>query len=406
MAVNVSTAGDLLPAARDALARGDWAAARDGFRAALEHDDTATAWEGLSWAAWWLDDEQLTLSRARARVPGVPRRRRSTQRRAPRRLACVRRAWTSAATTRSPAAGCSARGTCSPARPRPASTAGCRSSRPTHRAQVARRRPIVAAAHAQAAVDLGRELASPTSRPSASALEGMRSGRARAGRGGHARLDEASALASGEDFELPISPVWTLCMRRLGVRGHGRLPARGAVVRRDARALRALGRALAARHVPHRVRQRARHPAATGPRPRPSSRRPSTTCRRPALRSPPPGSCASASCAPARGAPRRRGACSSARGPTRWRSSAWARSRSTPATPTAAADAAERVLRPARRRRAPRPRPGACELLVRARAALGAARRRDGGPRRARAHRRRRSGRPTCAAAPTSPAAS
>ena len=45
-----------LRAGRAALARGAWAEARASFEAALAEEETAEALEGLSWAAWWLDD--------------------------------------------------------------------------------------------------------------------------------------------------------------------------------------------------------------------------------------------------------------------------------------------------------------------------------------------------------------
>jgi len=45
-----------LRAGRAALARGAWAEARASFEAALREEESAEAWEGLSWAAWWLDD--------------------------------------------------------------------------------------------------------------------------------------------------------------------------------------------------------------------------------------------------------------------------------------------------------------------------------------------------------------
>ena len=45
-----------LRAGRAALARGAWAEARASFEAALGEGESAEALEGLSWAAWWLDD--------------------------------------------------------------------------------------------------------------------------------------------------------------------------------------------------------------------------------------------------------------------------------------------------------------------------------------------------------------
>ena len=49
------------------LRRGDWAAAREFFDAALATEETGEALEGLSWAAWWLDDgETVFAARERA----------------------------------------------------------------------------------------------------------------------------------------------------------------------------------------------------------------------------------------------------------------------------------------------------------------------------------------------------
>jgi DNA-binding NarL/FixJ family response regulator len=44
------------------LASGDWAAARDQFEHALEREESAAAFEGLSWAAWWVDDEKAVFA--------------------------------------------------------------------------------------------------------------------------------------------------------------------------------------------------------------------------------------------------------------------------------------------------------------------------------------------------------
>jgi LuxR family transcriptional regulator, maltose regulon positive regulatory protein len=47
---------EALERGRDALSRGGWEEARVAFGAALERSDSAEAWEGLSWAASWLED--------------------------------------------------------------------------------------------------------------------------------------------------------------------------------------------------------------------------------------------------------------------------------------------------------------------------------------------------------------
>ena len=51
-----------IEAGREALARSDWLAAKDRFRAALAESDTADAHEGLSWAAWYLDDADTAIA--------------------------------------------------------------------------------------------------------------------------------------------------------------------------------------------------------------------------------------------------------------------------------------------------------------------------------------------------------
>ena len=53
----------------DLLRQGRWERAREAFAA----DETPEAFEGLSWAAWWLDDADSVL-RARAGVPALPDR--------------------------------------------------------------------------------------------------------------------------------------------------------------------------------------------------------------------------------------------------------------------------------------------------------------------------------------------
>ena len=49
------------------LAAGRWAAARTAFRTTLAAEETPQAFEGLSWAAWWLDDAE-TVFKARERA--------------------------------------------------------------------------------------------------------------------------------------------------------------------------------------------------------------------------------------------------------------------------------------------------------------------------------------------------
>lgn len=58
----------------DRLADGEWQAARDSFTAALAREETPEALEGLSWAAWWLDDAAAVFE-ARERAYLLYRRR-------------------------------------------------------------------------------------------------------------------------------------------------------------------------------------------------------------------------------------------------------------------------------------------------------------------------------------------
>lgn len=58
---------DLLALAEEALARGDWEAARENFQELLEKEETPEALEGLGRACWWLDDvHALFATRERA----------------------------------------------------------------------------------------------------------------------------------------------------------------------------------------------------------------------------------------------------------------------------------------------------------------------------------------------------
>ena len=52
---------DALDAGADALARGDWAWAREHFEASLAERESPEAWEGLGWAGYWLHDPELTI---------------------------------------------------------------------------------------------------------------------------------------------------------------------------------------------------------------------------------------------------------------------------------------------------------------------------------------------------------
>ena len=63
----VSPSSNLLADGWEALRALRWADARTSFEGALAIEESADAFEGLSWAAWWLDDgESMFASRERA----------------------------------------------------------------------------------------------------------------------------------------------------------------------------------------------------------------------------------------------------------------------------------------------------------------------------------------------------
>ena len=66
---------DLLDIGLEALAAGSWAQARTSFEAALRDQESPEVLEGLSWAAWWLDDAPAVFD-ARERAYRLYRKRR------------------------------------------------------------------------------------------------------------------------------------------------------------------------------------------------------------------------------------------------------------------------------------------------------------------------------------------
>jgi LuxR family maltose regulon positive regulatory protein len=73
----LTPAGPLPEAVAEAwttLNRGEWERAREQFQAVLAREDLPEAWEGLAWAAWWLD-EAAVLVDARERAYRLYRRR-------------------------------------------------------------------------------------------------------------------------------------------------------------------------------------------------------------------------------------------------------------------------------------------------------------------------------------------
>jgi LuxR family maltose regulon positive regulatory protein len=69
----VASAGERVRRGEAALARGAWAEARAIFEEELDAVETVEALEGLSWAAWWMEDVPVCLD-ARERAYRLSRR--------------------------------------------------------------------------------------------------------------------------------------------------------------------------------------------------------------------------------------------------------------------------------------------------------------------------------------------
>jgi hypothetical protein len=53
---------DFVAAGNAALAASAWCDARRSFESSLAHEESAEAWEGLSWATSWLGDTDTSLA--------------------------------------------------------------------------------------------------------------------------------------------------------------------------------------------------------------------------------------------------------------------------------------------------------------------------------------------------------
>ena len=261
------------------LRQGGWDAARAAFESSLAVDETAEAFEGLSWAAWWLDDADDGASpRASARTA-------STGEHGDAAGAARMATWLAvdqldfhgavAVAQRLARARASA---ARPARARArARLARLPRGLPRPRRAATRRRPRERAARAPPSSGGGS--ASPTSRCSGSRSraptlvavaqveEGMRC------------LDEATATALEGEATIPISSAWACCFLVSRLHGRARLRACVRVVRPDRRVRGALRAAATCSRSAAPSTARCTSGAAAGPRPRRCSRPRSRTSR-------------------------------------------------------------------------------------------------------------------------------
>lgn len=191
------------------LAAGDWPAARRAFEEALAAEQSAEAFEGLSWAAWWLDERDLVfLARERAY--------RLYQRSGDRIGAALMAAWLAADQLDFNGAIAAARGWLKRGE---RALEGIEGESVAH-GWVAFHRGYIAhiCGETELAEEKGREASGIGRRLGISdlemlglALEGATSVARAEVALGMACLDEATAAALSEDVTVPISSAWTCC---------------------------------------------------------------------------------------------------------------------------------------------------------------------------------------------------
>ncbi len=195
---------------REALARGAWAQAREQFEAALASEETAAALEGLSWSVWWLGEAAATFE---ARERAFRAYRESGDRCGAARMAV----WLANDSLDFRGEDAVAAGWLERARHLLAGAPPCPEQGwllvfDSYHALKVRGDAGGGIEAARAAAALGSELGVPDLEALGLALEGeglVMRGELELGM---RRLDEAAAQASGERFELALSPAFIQCI--------------------------------------------------------------------------------------------------------------------------------------------------------------------------------------------------
>ena len=222
MTTDAQTTMDCATSGHEALARGAWADARECFEAALQTEASGEAWEGLGWAGYWLHDAELTL---RAREHAYQAYRGDGDVRGAGRVA----AWLAADFHEFRGDDAVASGWIERSHrllddvPVGAEHGWLAVIEGSFELGVAGDLDKVTSA-ARRAARIGRDCGVPDLEAIGLSLEGLAMvGQARV-RDGLRRLDEASAIATGEELQLPISLGWALCYVIAACEGLGDFP--------------------------------------------------------------------------------------------------------------------------------------------------------------------------------------
>jgi ATP/maltotriose-dependent transcriptional regulator MalT len=210
MTFEPETVEDLVAAGSAALAGSEWAEARRCFESALADGQCVDAWEGLAWAASWLGDTDASLV---AREQAFRAYRAANDAGGAARMA----GWLANDALHfrgdaAVAAGWLERGRSLLDARRPSADYGWLLVMESYYALEVDADPETAAMKGAEASALGADLGVPDLVALGIAIEGA----AQVVQGrvdeGLRRLDEAAAVSAGEEFELPISPAWALCI--------------------------------------------------------------------------------------------------------------------------------------------------------------------------------------------------
>lgn len=196
-------------AGREALARGDWAAARAAFAEAVAQEATPEGFEGLAWAVYWLDDARATfdarhaayrLYRERGDLAGAAR-------------VAIRLAEDHLSFRAEPAAanGWLRRAESLLAELEPCAEHGWLTFFAGHLALLARGDTAEGRRRGEEAATLGRLLGEPDLEVLGTALQGLSLVSAGAVEEGMSRLDEATAAAAGGELANFEAIVWAHC---------------------------------------------------------------------------------------------------------------------------------------------------------------------------------------------------